>query len=194
MEIKTYYIITFKDLNGQQIFGDHKAKKLFLRMYEYWLKDTICTYAWSLLPKKGLFMCGLQYELKNDLPNREILLYQKSHFRKLVSLFHEYLKEEKNGDITFDAEARPLEDYPKSFLAGFTAYIHCLPVFLGLADNFVDYGWSSYLPLLHQKHTFLHHKSVMSWFGGAKEYQKFHHQMLEVKKARDVCGEIKENF
>jgi len=43
--------------------------------------------------------------------------------------------------------------------------------------------------MLLKKYTFLHHKTVMSWFGGPAEYRKFHHQKVEVKKARGVCSE-----
>lgn len=187
MEIKTYYLLTFKDQNGHDIFCSDRNKKLFLRLYEYFMVKELNTYAWSILPGKAFFLCGARYELHNSPKLKEVVLYQKKGFDNLINLFNDYLRQENSTHIFVDAKAKPLDEYPTSFLAGFTSYIHCLPVFQGLANGFVEYGWSSYLPILHQKFTFLHCKTVLGWFKGEQEYQKFHHQMLEVKKARDVC-------
>ncbi|MFP4019699.1 MAG: hypothetical protein ACLFUH_10670 [Bacteroidales bacterium] len=189
MMVKTYYLLTFKEIDGQVIYSHDKTKKLFLRLYEYFLVKELNTYAWTILPDKALFLCSTRYEIHNAPNLKEVVIYKKKGFKSLVNLFNEYLRDEHSMGISLDASAKPLDEYPSLFMAGFTAYIHCLPVFKGLSDSIVEYGWNSYLPLLHQKYTFLHHKTVMSWFGGRQIFRDFHHQMLEVKKARDVCRE-----
>lgn len=187
MEAKTYYLLTFKDQNSHQIFYNNKNKKLFLRLYEHFLVNDLNTYAWSILPGKAYFLCSAHYDLKEAPTLKEVIVYQKDGFENLINLFNDYLKQETSPGIFIDAKAKPLDQYPDSFLSGFSSYIHCMPIFHGLTNSFIEYGWTSYLPLLHQKFTFLHCKTVLGWFGGKEEYQKFHHQMLEMKKARDLC-------
>lgn len=194
MKTEVYYLVTFLDHNNEKIFRNHRDKELFLRLYEYFMKDEVYSYAWNILPCRAMFLCSIRIDCQEIFPFKEILLYKRKNFKRILDLFNDYLRAEYSPHIFLDAQARPLEEYPASFLAGFTAYLHCLPVFLGLSDSYVEYDWSSYLPLLHHNYTFLQNKTVISWFGGRQEFRDYHQQMIEVKKIKNMVSESGKNF
>jgi hypothetical protein len=68
-----------------------------------------------------------------------------------------------------------------TYIANLISYIHFNPQNHGVIDDYRFYPFSSFDNLGSIGETFLERNHVLKWFGGKKEFEKFHHTLYEEK-------------
>ncbi len=68
-------------------------------------------------------------------------------------------------------------------------YIHHNPIHHGLTNQFADYNWSSFNPLMYDPKTWLHENEVLNLFGSKVNFYHFHNAFQNQKNEN-----IKPNF
>jgi hypothetical protein len=81
----------------------------------------------------------------------------------------------RTGRLFEDPFRRILVDN-ETYFTRLIYYIHANPQKHGFVNDFRDYSYTSYHSHVSKAHTKLQREEVVRWFGGQKEYEKFHVQ------------------
>ena len=89
----------------------------------------------------------------------------------------------------FEKPFKRIEVKEESYFSQLISYIHRNPEHHGLVNDFKVYPHSSYWSLLVNQPTKLEKQEVLDWFGGSKQYEKFHEMQLDTKKIQALLIE-----
>jgi REP element-mobilizing transposase RayT len=86
---------------------------------------------------------------------------------------------DRRGSLFLDnIQRKKIEE--ESYFTQLIHYIHYNPVQHGFVKDVGDWKHSSYHAFLNSKATRLKRKSVLEWFGGKEEFEKFHQQQPKI--------------
>ncbi len=206
----TFYHIYNRGINGQDIFFEEKNYIYFLQKMGQYISPYMDTYAYCLLANHFHLLIKAKSEAEIRLPKKvslESAILPKAKpvvesakttswllSNAFASLFKSYaLAINKRYGHTGGFFEEPFHRIEVDSNANFKQliwYIHHNPEKHGLVTDFHDYPHSSYHSHLLSKATKLKREEVLSWFGDAKEYVKYHANQGNKKSLQDLIIEF----
>jgi len=196
----TFYHIYNRGINGEDIFKKEKNYAYFLSQYKLYLEPVADTYAYCLL--KNHFHLLIKTKPENDIrshyetKDNEFIINSIPHFisKQFSHLFNGYTQSINNAyDRTgglFESPFRCIEVHSDTYFSQLIWYIHFNPQKHGFTDDFRTYPHSSYQSHLQLKATKLKREEVLSWFGDADTYIKYHTCQIDEKGFEKFIIEI----
>ena len=163
------FILQFRSKEGRKLFKKESDYLAFLEIYEKRIAAHLSTYAWSLLPEKGLVLAG----------NTEDKTHAISYAGQMEKHYNRYYRKRYRMNPGMEKKVVHLARPRQETLNHTIVRMHCMPLLQGHGNNFVEYPWTSYLLLLGEKHTGLQAEKVMKWFGGKRLFREEHHAFLD---------------
>ena len=168
-----YYHIYNRGNNRENLFREEKNYAYFLRLYGRHVEPVAQTFAYCLMPNHFHLLVRIK------MPEEQPASSQKDPTRAFANLFNAYAKafnrmygrtgalfEHRFGRIEVDAER---------YFMQLVRYIHRNPEHHGFVDDFRMYAHSSWQALGSHRPTRLARETVLTWFGGASNFQAAHH-------------------
>lgn len=182
----SYYHIYNRGINGTDIFLEDKHYQVFLDKFQYHLDQIVDVFAYCLLgnhfhylvqvkPEEVIRTFAKERYKKQEL--RDISRFVSSQFAHLFNGYTQAFNKDINrtGGL-FESPYRRIEVKNESYFSALISYIHRNPELHGFVDDFQDYPHSSYCSHLNSTKTNLRRETVVEWFGGKTQYQKFHQE------------------
>lgn len=181
-----YFVLKFFNEEETILFPDEASRLHFIRLAENLIFSKTNVLVWSL----STHHAALLLEKPTELNGIKMLA------QRFTKKYSRYLrKKSQNRDIICSTRLTHLHDYGKTDLRNLVLQIHLNPMHEGLGANFVEYPWTSYLPLLTPKYCKLDHTEVMDWFGGKHHYRKLHHrELVKITGKTEALGGKNVNF
>ncbi|HUS01313.1 MAG TPA: hypothetical protein VMY77_06280, partial [Chitinophagaceae bacterium] len=145
----------------------------FLFLWKKYIEPVALTFCYSLQPNHFHFLIYT----KDSISEKEIS-------KAFSNCFNAYAKSinkaySRTGSLFQERFGRKCINDSKYFLE-VIFYIHSNIQKHGLKDDFRSYLYSSYISFLSDKPTLLQRDEVLNWFGGKKEFIKFHEGNREI--------------
>ncbi len=175
-----FYHIYNRGNNGENIFREGRNYPYFLQLYARHVSQVVETYAYCLLKNHFHLMIRVA-----DSPDGE------SASQKFSNFFNAYSKAfnlsyQRTGALF----QRPFQRIPvekDSYYLALIAYIHFNSQKHGFVDNFRNWPYSSYPPLLTTQSTRLAREQVLGFFGGRDRFLEYH-SGLDLKSVENLPG------
>ncbi len=180
LETNCFYHIYNRGINGENLFKEERNYAYFLEKYALYVSPFVDTYAYCLLKNHFHILVKTRSET-------EILALEKADDTKdiswilsnaFASCFKSYSqainKAHKRTGRLFEEPFRRIHVDSDAYFSEMIQYIHHNPQKHGFVKDFRDYPHSSYHSHLQSKATKLQRDEVISWFGNAQGYEKFH--------------------
>ncbi len=186
-----YYHIYNRGNNKENIFFQERNYEYFLSKYEMYLSSLIKTYAYCLLPNHFHLLIKVEdkdtiYQKDDIFDLSEIISEQ---FRKFfISYSMSINKQEGRSGSLFIKNFK--RKHVNRNLERLVFYIHYNPVHHQLTNRFDNYRWSSYTKILNNISNRKEYKELLDWFGGKKEFEKYHVESQQGEWERELEFDI----
>ncbi len=176
-----YHVYNRANTNKEKLFFENKNYRYFLSQFDRYLGDYLEVWAYCLIPNHFHFLVKIK-ELSGDA---NIILTEQ--FRKFFISYTQAINKQefRRGSLFQKSFKRKFIDSDE-YISVLIQYIHFNPIYHKLVDNIDQWEYSSYLSLLSDRSTKLHRNEVIRWFGGKKEFVRFH---LEDKEYQKISGQ-----
>lgn len=172
-EGKFFHIYNRANSSSDFLFYRSENYTYFLKKYYEYLGSLLDTFAYCLIPNHFHFMIRVGRRVNNKSENTQDLITEQ--FRRFFISYSQSInkQESRRGSLFQKRFKRKLID-DSNYFTRLIFYIHNNPVHHGLVHNIEDYEWSSYLAILSTGDTRLIRDEVLDWFGGRKEFIRYH--------------------
>lgn len=194
LEADKFYHIYNRGINGGNIFCEEKNYSYFLQKFFQFLTPVVDTLAYCLLRNHFHFLIrvkrvseldavfGRSNQLNKSIKSEGLHsadFVVSKQFAKLFSSYTQGINKvySRTGSL-FESPFKRIEVCDDNYLTKLIWYIHFNPQKHGFVDDFRGYSHSSYQNHLSIEQTTLKRDSVISWFGGRKEYLQFHNTIF----------------
>lgn len=195
LEADKFYHIYNRGINGGNIFFEEKNYSYFLQKFFQFLNPVVNTLAYCLLRNHFHFLIQIKRVSELEAVFRRSTLLNKSfkseglhsadfvvskQFAKFFSSYTQGINKvySRTGSL-FESPFKRIEINDDDYLTKLIWYIHFNPQKHGFVDDFRGYSHSSYQNHLSIEQSNMKRDSVISWFGGRKEYERFHRDIYE---------------
>ncbi|WP_192823209.1 hypothetical protein [Rufibacter sp. LB8] len=93
------------------------------------------------------------------------------------------------ADSLFQKRFRRKEVTSEAYFTRLIFYIHFNPQHHGLIQDFKEWPYSSYHSLLSKKQTTLERDTVLEWFGGKNQLERFHQELTDFRSITPLIEE-----
>ena len=180
-EGNVYHVYNRANTNKEKLFFENKNYRYFLNQFDFYLGDYLEVWAYCLIPNHFHFLVKVK-EISGDT---NIILVEQ--FRKFFISYTQAINKQefRRGSLFQKSFKRKLIDSDE-YISALIHYIHFNPIYHKLVDNIDQWEYSSYQSLLSDRPTKLYRNEVIGWFGGKKEFERFH---LEDKGYQTISGQ-----
>jgi putative transposase len=168
----------------------------FLKLYKKHISPIASTYAYCLLGNHFHLLIRIREEKEIyerleepkqthfiNLPEKDIPLFLSRRFSHFFNAYTKSINNtyERTGSL-FERPFKRIAIEDDNYFTQLIYYIHFNPQKHGIIDDFKNYQYSSYAPLLSDKLTTIEREKVFEWFFGRHGFLNFHSQaeVLEV--------------
>lgn len=196
-----FYHVYNRGINGQNVFIQERNYAYFLEKYAQHISPVADTYAYCLLKNHFHFLIRTKSEaeiLENatqisraTTQPRTASWYISNQFAKLFNGYAQALSNAvgRTGGL-FEEPFRRIEVTSDAYFTSMIHYIHTNPQKHGFVSDFRDYPYSSYHSHLSSKATRLRRDEVVSWFGSAGHFERFHASLADEASIEEWIIEI----
>ena len=190
MQPDTFYHI-YNHANGSEnLFRSDENYRYFLQQWAKYIESIAGTYAYCLMPNHIHFLVKSRAEdvvsgnlnYSKESPFGKFETFQKVVSKQFANLFSSYTqacnKMYKRRGSLFIPNFKRKEITSDDYLTKAIHYIHHNPIHHGFCRHYEDWPHSSYDALVSQRPTRLQRDTILEWFGGRKEFIKFHEQNI----------------
>ena len=181
-----YYHIYNRGNNGENLFYEQKNYRHFLNLYTKYIHPIADTFSYCLLPNHFHFSVRIKDEeeiaIKRTDFKKDKIFTPSQHFSNFFNAYAKAINkgygrtgslfEERFGRIPITSEA---------YFVQLIFYIHFNPQNHGFVNDFKVWQWSSYKTLCSTDKTKLKRSEVLEWFGSHREFEGFHHDLMDEK-------------
>ena len=168
-----YYQIYNGGNNKENIFREPGNYHHFLNLWKKYIQPVALTFCYSLQPNHFHFLIYTKEDADKEVLSRAFSNCINAYAKAINKAYN------RTGSLFQERFGRKYINDSKYFL-GLIYYIHSNIQKHGLCYDFRKYLFSSYLSLLSDKPTLLQREEVINWFGGRKEFIKFHEGNREI--------------
>ena len=172
-----YFHIYNRGINGEDIFKEEKNYYFFLEQYKKYCSDVFDTYAYALLKNHFHLLVYVKENVvvKRDDGKGDIRL---SASKQLSHLFNSYAQamnkcHNRTGSLFESPFERKLIDND-SYITSMIYYCHYNAQLHGMVEDFKDWPFSSYRPIIERQESIVAGDKVLEWFGGWNAFKKQH--------------------
>lgn len=205
LQYNVYYHIYNRGNNRENIFIQERNYYHFMNLYDKYIAPIADTYAYCLLRNHFHLLVHIKSEQEIITTAKQVHLRHSSqenqgtpHHNKpsrsgypsqqFANLFNAYAKSinyayGRTGSLFQNPFGRVVITNNRQFLNVIT-YIHQNPQKHKLVEDFREWKWSSYDPLIPEKPTNINRETVLKWFGSEQEYINLHHQWISDSDAK----------
>ncbi len=188
-----FYHVYNRSVNRCPMFCNDGNHKYFLKRYDDYLSPVLSTYAYCLLGNHFHLLIRIHntsdlstfqkttnpMNLKPTKSTHDIVSHQ---FRKFFQSYAMAFNKQQNriGTLFQTPFKRALVN-EDNYFTQLIYYIHTNPQSHRLIDDFRNWKWSSYKPLMNDRTGRLKKQEVLYWFGGLEKYKQYHsyyHQLV----------------
>jgi putative transposase len=195
-----FYHIYNRGINRENIFLEQRNYLHFLKLYMKHIVPIAYTYAYCLLRNHFHFLLQIKTPEQivgggENLTGFENLsgLVDKPPSKIFSNFFNAYAKAINIGyGRTGSLFQRPfgrIEVDSEPYFIRLVTYIHHNPVRHGFVDDFRDWPYSSYNPLISTKPTQVERATVLDWFGGREAFIETHKQPVSESQIGWLIGD-----
>jgi len=200
LEENCFYHIYNHGNGDDNIFYQTRNYAYFLTKYDAYLSDFVETYAYCLLPNHFHLLIKVKAKkdfIARDFPNLEDL--ESLTAGKIISeLFRRFFlsysksinKQQNRTGSLFQKNFKRKQVNSEVYFTTLIYYIHHQLAhhgFKGVDDK--NYQWNSYGRFLMDRPSKLPKEEVLEWFGGKKEFVKFHQNNQDLSVIKDLIIE-----
>lgn len=186
---ESYYHVYNRAVTGSKLFLEDKNHLFFLQKYDKYLSDFLDTYCYCLLPNHFHFLV----RIKENNPNKSQNDYDQRISQQFRKFFISYAMSfnnlyDRKGTLFQRPFKRKWID-SEEYLLCLVYYIHSNPERHRITEDFKTYKLSSYEKIQGDYPSKLKGKELLEWFGGLKEYVRFHEEIQNIDRIRHLTIE-----
>jgi putative transposase len=164
---KTYHIFN-RSIGNRLLFREEDNYHYFLSLLQDHLIPGFDFFACCLIPNHFHLLARVK---ESDKKHKEISNHLRSFFIAYTNAVNKMYNE--RGGL-FQTPFRRTYIDSDIYFNQVVHYIHWNPVHHNICRNCDGYKWSSYKKLLSGEETFLERDECIQWFGGEKDFIKYH--------------------
>lgn len=191
-----YYHIYNRGNNRENLFHGTRDYRHFLQLYSHHISPIADTFAYCLM--RNHFHVLLKIKSEAEWRSRLVVEERDANLIAVLpqafsNFFNAYAKwfnlvYERTGSL-FERRFKRIEIASDSYFTTLVFYIHFNPQKHGFVDDFREWKWSSYVPMLSNQNTKLQRATVLEWFDGRENFERFHQSVLDEKKIAELTQE-----
>jgi putative transposase len=184
LELGEYYHIYNRGNNKERIFKNDENYHFFFRRFVKHLCPILKLYAYCLIPNH--FHLLIKIKDFSEIPEltdnthkyQEEEAIEKFLSQKFSNFFNAYSKSfnsyyNRTGRL-FQERFGRIKVETEEYLHQLVFYIHTNPKKHGIKDDFMNYPYSSFQPIISNTPTIIEREEILEWFGRKDEFVKFH--------------------
>ena len=176
-----WYHIYNRGISGQDLFLEQKNYDFFLKQLAKHVLGVAAIYAYCLLRNHFHLLARIL-----DNPEKKPHLGFSNVFNSYAQAINKLY--DRTGSLFERPFRRKLID-SEAYRVQVLFYIHYNPMHHGFSDDFRNYPYSSYHPMLSDMPTHLKREEALSWFGGREGFIEFHQTQPNFESIRDYVIE-----
>ena len=168
-----YYHVYNRGNNKETLFYYDGDYSFFLDKYYHYLADYLDTFAYCLLPNHFHFLI----KIKDNAPDDYRVI--SNQFRRLFICYTIRInnREGRSGSL-LTKNFRRIEIQDENYFRNLIVYIHYNPVKHGLTTRFLEYKYSSFIPIIKNQLLGINSTEIYNWFGNQETFLE-NHQLID---------------
>ena len=200
LEFNTVYHIYNCGINGCSLFKSDEDYDRFLSKYSEFIEPIADTYSWCLLDNH--FHVVLKTKKEEDIQTlKQLKLFEKKssilsdekkpdiakQFSHLFNAYAQYFNHKYNRHgALFESPFKRKKIDNRQYFKRCLIYVHQNPLKHGFVTRLQDYRYTSFNLIFSHTNGFIKKSTVLNFFDNIDEYNKIHHELVNLTEGFDV--------